>query len=210
MRAYRTTSDLNCRAAPATGKVLHVIPRHELVDGALAEGGWVAVSPAGGQRPGFVAARFLEELPAGEPRWMQWMRAKLGEREIPGPGDNAWVLDCFRFTQFPTPSDDDAWCSASACWAMEHSGHRSPRSAAARDWSHWGVRLADPRPGCVVVLDRHSVTNPRAAHVAFLVRREGSRLVLLGGNQGNSVSVASYAAVRALDYRWPIGAPLPS
>jgi hypothetical protein len=51
----------------------------------------------------------------------------------------------------------------------------------------------------VVVFERKG-----GGHVGFLVGTdERGRLMVLGGNQGNSVNVAPFDRSRVLGYRWP-------
>ena len=103
-------------------------------------------------------------------------------------------------------SDETAWCSAFACWVMEKSGRRSPKSAAARDWLKWGRPLLIPKPGCIVVFDRSDPNNKNAAHVAFYCgpNVDASKINVLGGNQRNRVCVAPYELSKVIGYRWPI------
>lgn len=103
-------------------------------------------------------------------------------------------------------TDETAWCSAFVCWVMERAGIKSTRSAAARSWLDWGMPLLLPKPGCIIVFDRHSPTNPRAAHVAFYCGPNTSPYLInvLGGNQRNRVCVAPYDKSRVIGYRWPV------
>ena len=45
-------------------------------------------------------------------------------------------------------------------------------------------------------------------HVGFAVGKDtAGRLLVLGGNQGNAVSIAAFDVARAIGYRWPAGVP---
>ena len=69
----------------------------------------------------------------------------------------------------------------------------------AKDWLNWGIPIADAAPGCVVVYDRTG-----GGHVGFALARDTSdRILTLGGNQGNRVSIAPFPRWRVLGYRWP-------
>ena len=95
-------------------------------------------------------------------------------------------------------------CSSFVNWCFQQVGYEGTRSAAARSWLHWGTSLDHPHYGCVVVLARGK--NPSLGHVGFFTdRRPDGKVVILGGNQGNAVSIAAYDAQRVLDYRWPRG-----
>jgi len=139
-----------------------------------------------------------------EPVWMLRARREIGVKEIAGVKHHPRILEYQDATRFIEGADEVPWCSAYACWVMEGSDIASTRSAAARSWLKWGKALAEPRKGCIVVLDRHSDTNPNAAHVAFYVGTGADgKLLLLGGNQRNKVCVQPYDADRVLAYRWP-------
>ena len=95
-------------------------------------------------------------------------------------------------------------CSSFVNWCFQQVGYEGTRSAAARSWLHWGTSLDHPHYGCVVVLARGK--NPSLGHVGFFTdRRPDGKILLLGGNQGNAVSIAAFEAARVLSYRWPRG-----
>lgn len=75
--------------------------------------------------------------------------------------------------------------------------------ANARSWLKWeGKPVGGPVYGCVVVLSRPP--KPGHGHVAW-VGEDATNPMLLGGNQGNAVSLRRYPRGRILDFRWPIG-----
>ncbi len=60
--------------------------------------------------------------------------------------------------------------------------------------------------GCVVVFERAG-----GGHVGLVVgETAGGRLLVLGGNQGDAVSVAAFQRERVVAYRWPPGRDLPA
>lgn len=94
----------------------------------------------------------------------------------------------------PDAPDEIPWCSAfvnGIAWEL-----RLPRSksARARSWLNVGypVTLYDSKPDYdIVVLKRG--TNPDLGHVGFFAgTEEGNKVVILGGNQSNSVSLQQY------------------
>lgn len=68
----------------------------------------------------------------------------------------------------------------------------------ARNWLHFGRRLEDPMLHCVVVFERGS-----GGHVGFAVGEDDQDLYVLGGNQGDGVSVTRISKARLLGARWP-------
>lgn len=107
--------------------------------------------------------------------------------------ENSWVLH-----------DSEAWCAAFVGACLELAGYRSTRSLSARSYAKWGEALSQPEPGCVAVLWRLP-KGSNNGHVGFFLREEGDQIVLLGGNQSDSVSEQSYPKDRLLAYRRPEG-----
>jgi len=136
----------------------------------------------------------------------------IGEvREESGPGRNSpfivWCLESCGFDS--TTPDEVAWCSAwlnRLCWIL-----RLPRtkSARARSWLAIGVptTLQNARPGDIVVLKRGDGVQPgpevldAPGHVGLFSGHDGNAVYVLGGNQGNTVSVANFPVVRLLGIR---------
>jgi len=152
----------------------------------------------------------MSELDGNDPPWLRLAELELqaGVAEVDGPRSNARI-DQYHAATHGGPAAQDAdsvpWCSSFVCWCFEQSGVASTRFKAARSWLQWGRKLDTPQLGCVVVLWRES---PKLAkgHVGLYVGedRGGERVLLLGGNQGNRVSVRPYRADRVLGYRWPV------
>ena len=65
--------------------------------------------------------------------------------------------------------------------------------------------LDEGRFGAVAVLSRGS--DPSAGHVGFLLGETDGHVLLLGGNQGDAVSVAAFPKTRLLGFRWPQAEP---
>lgn len=139
----------------------------------------------------------------------------VGLKEVPGPVSNAHVLAMLRLDAEWVEGDDTPWCSAwvnYVAWLL-----RLPRSKslAARSWLKVGIpiELEDALPAFdVVVLSRGGGPQPGAdvldapGHVGFYAGVEGwgsdsARVLVLGGNQGDEVSVAPYPAARILGVR---------
>lgn len=142
-----------------------------------------------------------------EPEWMTLARHELGTTELAGYADDARVMRYFRDVRHgEVRHDETAWCAAFVGACLERAGLRSTRSLSARSYQSWGLALATPRLGCVVVLSRGP--DSRLGHVGFLVRSEGGLVYLLGGNQGNAVCIRGYPISRVIAYRWPADAGL--
>lgn len=148
------------------------------------------------------------------PRWYVWAQGEIGTREKPGKGDNPAVVAYRKLGKMSWLKGDDsavAWCSVFVCAALEAHGIRSTRNPLARSHATWGVPLAKPALGCIVPLWRGSPKGT-LGHVGFYAgqNKDGTRIRLLGGNQGDAVSYAWVDAKRVLGYRWPKDEPLPT
>lgn len=126
----------------------------------------------------------------------------IGVREVPGSVDNAQIVAMLQLDNTWPVEDEVPWCSAFvnySCWLADY---QRTKSLAARAWLKVGeaVRLEDAKPGCdVVILSRGS--NPASGHVGFFDRIDGGQIYLLGGNQGDSVSIAPFDIRRVLGVR---------
>lgn len=134
----------------------------------------------------------------------------VGIREIEGTASNPHVLAMFRLDANWPQGDDVAWCSAFmnyVAWLL-----RLPRSKSlrARSWLLVGraIELTEAEPGFdVVILKRGGGNQPgpevieAQGHVGWYAGTEGDRVLLLGGNQSDSVSIGRYPAGRILGIR---------
>lgn len=147
-----------------------------------------------------------EQPQRGDPAWLKLARADLGVKEIAGAQHNPAVLAYFARAGFPQIDDDEtAWCAAFANAKLEDAGYAGSKSLAARSFLSWGKKVTKPYPGCIVVFWRVS---PRSwqGHVAFYVGETADKIRVLGGNQGNAVTVAEYPRAQLLGYREPVTA----
>lgn len=126
----------------------------------------------------------------------------VGLQEIPGQAASPIVLSMLQLDAKWVADDETPWCSAfvnAIAWLLDLP--RS-RSLAARSWLKVGVQvpLEQARVGFdVVVLTRGR--SGASGHVGFYAGHSAGTISLLGGNQGNAVSVATFARTRLLDVR---------
>lgn len=137
---------------------------------------------------------------AGAPqeKWLAVAKAELGQSEQAGAASNPRIEAYHATTSGGAADDSVPWCSSFVNFCVEAAGVRGTRSKAARSWLRWGVDAGDFVPGCVVVLKRGE---PPQGHVGFYVGTEGGRIRVLGGNQGDRVSIASFDARQVLGRR---------
>lgn len=134
------------------------------------------------------------------PIWMPLVFGELGVRETPGVHATPRILEYFKATQLQPSDDVTPWCSAFACWSLERTGLKSTHSARALSWRNWGNQCGR-RFGAICVLSRDN--NPELGHVCFFLEEDATRFWVIGGNQGDAVSVRSFPLERLLATRWP-------
>lgn len=144
------------------------------------------------------------------PPWYIAARKELGVKEIAGTKHNPRILEYHKSCRGGDVLDDETpWCSSFANFIMLKAGLMGSGKRNARSWLTWGQELQKPVPGCIVVFWRDSPKSAKG-HVGFYVGGQGGEILVLGGNQGNAVSVTTYPRARLLGYRWPNGMPVPA
>ncbi len=139
--------------------------------------------------------------------WVTHARKFLWLKELTGKNDHS-VLDMWWIEQGLRWLLGKPWCGLFVAEAIEFAGLEAPKHLyRAKAWLKWGEPIKAPVFGCVVIFGRKG-----GGHVAFVVGRDPKgRLMCLGGNQANKVSIAPFDTSRVLGYRIPknyIGRPL--
>jgi uncharacterized protein (TIGR02594 family) len=168
-------------------------------------------------------------VPVHPPLWYQIALAEL-EASIAesASGDHPRILEylatCSDLEEGEAGLDSTPWCSAFVNWCLAQAGIEGTDSGWARSWVQWGEPVDPPRLGAVAVWarGRSSVDEPVVTgHVSFFVEDLGDSLLVLGGNQSDSVCLKAYpksgyltdtvtsaGPVRELyellGYRWPL------
>lgn len=147
-------------------------------------------------------------ISAPGPAWLVAGRTKIGEKEIPGPKHNPWIVNSmWKALGAPWLKTDDAdspWCGGFMAWCMNEAGQPYPKSfPSAGAWATWGVPCL-PQIGAVIVKERDG-----GHHVAQLVgiTADGLWYLALGGNQNDGVSIAPIAIASVTAVRWPANVP---
>jgi len=144
------------------------------------------------------------------PRWLVQARMHLGMREIVGPKHSPVILKWLDRLKAPFRDDESAWCGTFVGGVLDEAGLAPVKSPwGARQWLKFGIALPGPAVGAIVIFWRGS-KGGWSGHVGFVVGKDkAGNLMVLGGNQGNAVSIAPFQRTRVLGYRWPAGVPAP-
>ena len=138
--------------------------------------------------------------------WYGIAEAEIGQAEIAGAGNNPRIVEYMAKAGFPQQPDATPWCAGFANFCLAEAGIEGTGSLAARSFLRWG-RCRDATPRCIPC--GASLTgDPNAGHVGFFVAMANDKVMVLGGNQGDKVSILPFPESMVLGYRWPEEAPL--
>lgn len=136
-------------------------------------------------------------------------RRFVGTAEVVGLTANPMVLAMLRLDA-TWPSDDSVpWCAAFVNFIAWLAGLSRSTSLRARSWLAIGaaIPLSAARPGYdVVVFTREGATHDPSVleapgHVAWFLSTDGVTVEVLGGNQGDRVSVARFPVADVIGVR---------
>jgi len=130
--------------------------------------------------------------------------ALIGTREVPGSGNSPTILGWAKsigtkvigwvYTQDSIP-----WCGLFMAYCMKQAGIEPPYGPLrALAWKDWGTNVpaADLAPGDVLVFSREG-----GGHVGYFVGQDTNYYFVLGGNQGDAVSITKIAKNRCVARR---------
>lgn len=134
-----------------------------------------------------------------EPPWLVEARKSIGQSETMGPNDSPWIRSILAKLGGSWILGQP-WCGGAVAHWMQSVGLPVPKHwYRAKAWLDYGEAMAAPAVGCIVIFGRDG-----GGHVGLLVGEdEKRRLMVLGGNQGNRVSIAPFDRSRMIGFRWP-------
>ena len=148
-----------------------------------------------------------EAAPGRWPVWLHHAIGYIGVEEIPGAANNPTIMDWAMVLKVNYSGDEIEWCGLFVAAMLRKA---SPEIAlpdnvlGARKYLGTG-REIDPssaKIGDLVVLWRVSKSDWRG-HVGFYMGMSGGSVLMLAGNQGNSVSITRHDRTRLLGIRRP-------
>lgn len=141
--------------------------------------------------------------------WINEARKHIGLHEIKGKQNNPVLVQMLKdMGKYSTESkawytdDETPWCGLFVGHCLGVVGR-----FVVKNWfraSAWNdnvsmFKLSSPAYGCIVTFARQG-----GGHVGFVVGKDSmGNLMVLGGNQGDSVSIAAFAPHRATGFFWP-------
>ncbi len=143
-----------------------------------------------------------------EPLWLEYARSQIGVAEIPGPKNSPTIMGWIKklgakVLGIQVNDELTPWCGTFAAQCVSAVGLKPPAIAVrASSWDGFGKACA-PTVGCVLRFER-----PGGGHVGFYVGEDKTTYHVLGGNQGNCVSIIRIEKSRLVSSRWPINEPI--
>lgn len=130
-----------------------------------------------------------------------------GTLEAPGVANNptilAWAKEVGLAASYT--ADSIPWCGLFMALLAKRAGKPLPRKPLwALDWATWGQDAGQPEIGDVLVFVRDG-----GGHVALYVGEDAGAYHVLGGNQGDAVTITriAKARLRAARHLYEIGEP---
>jgi uncharacterized protein (TIGR02594 family) len=200
--------DTLSRIAKSQGVSLHELLRNnpDIADPDVISVGQLISVPNGLETTGGVVSRVVPPPEKeGEPSWLAFAAKELESDvvEIGGRGHNPRILEYHATTSLGANRDETPWCSSFVNWCFAQAGIRGTNRANARSWLDWGVPLTEPKLGAVAIFWRGKRNDSKTGHVGFFIEDDGPTVQLLGGNQGNRVSVKNQTMKKFLGFRYP-------
>lgn len=143
------------------------------------------------------------------PRVLVEALALYGTRETAGSASNPVILAWARETGLDRDyrSDDVAWCGLFVATVVKRAGFEPVKAPLwARNWAAFGTKADKASLGDVLVFERAG----GGGYVGLYVGEDASAWHVLGGNQGDQVSIVRIAKGRLLAARrchWRIAQP---
>lgn len=132
-----------------------------------------------------------------KPKYYQEAERLLGVKEIKGKQHNQEILELWKDAEIPGGATDDEtpWCAAFINGCLVRGNKAGTKSGLARSFKYEANKdkfdwLTKPEKYCIGVMKRG--TSTWEGHVGFVVDFDAKYVWLLGGNQGNAVSVARF------------------
>lgn len=136
-----------------------------------------------------------------ELKWVAEARKHIGLVEIPGKNHNPTIVNWLIKLKAWWQDDETPWCGVFVGHCLAAANRPRPEHwYRAKAYADYGTRLSKPAYGCIAVMSRQG-----GGHVGFVVGEvsKGGDLLILGGNQGNKVSIARFPRSRITAYVWP-------
>jgi len=124
------------------------------------------------------------------PEYVKIALKEVGTQEIVGKKHDKRVLEYQSTTSGKYTDDETPWCGAFISWVMKQAkiNHFIKIPERAKEWSKFGYEVNEPTVGTIAIKSRVG-----GGHVCIVVGKStNGKLLCVGGNQNNKVSISSY------------------
>lgn len=145
-------------------------------------------------------------MTATDPKWLTIAVGHIGLKEIVGPKHNSTILGWLAKLKAWWKDDETPWCGTFVAECLSSANLPIIKNwMRAKDWAAYGsnLRLSRLARGAILVFAREG-----GGHVGFYVGEDMTHYHVLGGNQGNAVSITRIAKARLIAARWPKDVPV--
>jgi len=143
------------------------------------------------------------------PLQLKIAKEELGQTEYlpknkrkPNPRVSNYFIEC---GASPDPLNTP-WCAYFHGFCVKRAGYVPTNSGMARSYLNWGSKidkLSEAKPGDTIVLWRGKTNDSVTGHIGFYIKHNKDYIWLLGGNQGDEVSIAAFPIKKLLGIRRP-------
>lgn len=137
--------------------------------------------------------------------WIREARKHIGVKEIPGVKSAPFIVSLWSSVKWLWDSQKDdsklPWCGAFVRYCLITAALPVPKEwYRARSYAEFGYPMYEPLHGCIGV-----TKNMKGQyHVGFVVGRDNANnILMLGGNQNDSVKVSAFKRSAFVAFRWP-------
>lgn len=134
------------------------------------------------------------------PRHLMKAIELYGTTELIGPQNNPIIMSWAHETNLKYYTNDEIpWCGLYMAIIMKRSGRDVVKDPLwARNWANFGVKIETPMLGDILVFSRGN-----GGHVGLYIFENKTHYGVLGGNQGDTVSIVMIAKNRLIASRRP-------
>ena len=150
--------------------------------------------------------KFLEKEPA--PKVFRIAYDLIGTKETIGKANNPVIMTWAKETGLMKTYNADSipWCGLFVAYCVSKAGFEVVKNPLwARNWANFGVKQKTAMLGDVLTFVRNG-----GGHVGFYVGENDSNYFVLGGNQGDKVSIVEISKKRCISInrcKWKIKQP---
>lgn len=133
------------------------------------------------------------------PPWMAEMYRRLGLNEV---RDNKTLSEWLRTGKFLGNPAKLPWCgdAIETCIYKTLPNEPAPSNPFfAQSWAKFGIDAGGPIVGSIGVIR----WSPSSGHVGIVAGIDGNRVIMIGGNQSNAITISSFPLDKFIAFRWP-------